>query len=102
MLSTQEATEASEAARVLYPKASMSREKRDAQRRIYDAEHERIKREFRDWLHHEYAPDLHPDAQAAIWKKAWDDAHSGSLNGIAAQYEEIANIANFAVQLSRR
>lgn len=102
MLSTEEAMAASEAARALFPHISMTREKRDAMQDNYNAEHERIKREFRDWLHQEFAPDVHPEAQAAIWKKAWDDAHDGSLRGVADQYEELANIVNFAIQLSQR
>lgn len=102
MLSTAEVVEAQEAARSLYPQGQMPRERRDAMREVYKEEHRRIEREFEAWLAHEFVPDLAPEVAAAIWRKAWSDAHSGSMQGVEDQYSALADIANLAASTAVR
>lgn len=102
MLTTEQAMEAVEEARKLYPHGTMSREKRDAMRAEYNAEHKRIESEFREWLAQEFTPNLTAEVQAAVWTKAWADRHDGSLRGVADEYESLAALVNLAAETGLR
>jgi hypothetical protein len=49
---------------------------------------------FRADLENEFGTQNYPKRDA-LWTKAWKDAHSGGLQEVYFQYEELVNIINF-------
>lgn len=85
-----------------YYKGKLIRTKEDraAAMVLYRAEKAELEKQWKDWLHKDYAPSFSEDLHNHVFGKAWEDGHSHGYYEVEIHYEDLVDFVAKAIELN--
>lgn len=96
-MDTKELTDSIDA--LTYPSYG-DREERLAARQVYNEQRAKLEKQWKDWLHKEYAPSFSEDLHNHVYGKAWEDGHSYGYHEVEIHYEDLVDFVAKAIELN--